>query len=59
MVKLLLKKSTDIDRKDAREWTALHWEASKGHGDQWTSAVNILLLNKANVHAKDKSETVK
>jgi len=56
MVKLLLKKSTDIDRKDAREWTALHWAASKGHGNQWTSAVNILLLNKANVHAKDKSE---
>jgi ankyrin repeat protein len=56
MVKLLLKESTDIDRKDAREWTEMNWAASKGHGDQWTSAVNILLLNKANVHAKDESE---
>ena len=50
MAELLLANKAEVNAKDNRRWTPLHWAAAQGHKD----VAELLLANKAEVNAKDK-----
>ncbi|GIX72032.1 hypothetical protein CEXT_456891 [Caerostris extrusa] len=53
IVKILIEKGADIDKKDDAGSTPLHLAAGRDHGD----VVQLLISKGADVHAEDSSKS--